>query len=127
MDVSDFEPIRDQATLAARERAWGNRATGPRVFLPKLLDHDDVVVLAARKAGSIVAGAILSLGAGAVGLSNLFTVGTELTTAFAGASVVAASLFPRVPVVGCESGPFFDAAERAGFGRVGRLDVWLRR
>jgi hypothetical protein len=42
------------------------------------------------------------------------------------ASIVAASLFPRLPIVGYEPGPLLDAAEQAGFVRVGRLAVWLR-
>ena len=50
----------------------------------------------------------------------------DLTTAFVGASSVAARLFPRTPIVGYESGPRLDAAEQAGFVRVGRLVVWLR-
>jgi hypothetical protein len=124
--AADLEPIRDQATLTAWERTWSGGATGRPVFLPDLLDRDDVVVLAARRADSIVAGAILSLGAGAVGLSNLFAVGTDLASAFVGASSVAARLFPRIPIVGYESGPLLDAAEQAGFVRVGRLVVWLR-
>lgn len=122
----DWKPVRDDATLSAWETAWGTGATGPRIFRPTLLARDDVVVLAAREAEAIVAGAILNLGAGVVGLSNLFVVDAELTDAFSGAAAAAARLFPRMALVGYEAGAFLDAAEQAGFERVGRLVVWLR-
>ena len=122
----DWQPVRDDGTLSAWETAWGTGAAGPRIFRPTLLARDDVVVLAAREAEAIVGGAILSLGAGVVGLSNLFAVGADLSDAFAGATAAAARLFPRTSLVSYEAGAFLDAAEQAGFERVGRLVVWLR-
>jgi hypothetical protein len=122
----DWKPVCDDTTLSAWETAWGTGATGPRIFRPALLARDDVVVLAAREAEAIVGGAILSLGAGVVGLSNLFVVGADLGNAFAGATAAAGRLFPGMALVGYETGPFLDAAEQAGFERVGRLVVWLK-
>ncbi len=126
MGPLDWKAVRDNATLAAWETAWSEGDTGPRVFRPALLDRDDVVVLAAREAEAIVAGAILSLGAGLVGLSNLFGVDADLGDAFSGAAAAAGRLFPGMAVVGYETGTFVDAAEQAGFERVGQLAVWLK-
>ena len=122
----EWEPVRDVATLAAWESAWDEDDAGRHIFRPALLDRDDVVVLAARRAKAIVGGAVLSLGAGVVGLSNLFVVDAELADAFSGAATVAGRLCPGMALVGYVAGASLDAAERAGFQCIGRLVVWLK-
>lgn len=122
----DCDPVRDEATLRAWETAWDGEAGGAHVFRSALLARDDVV-LAPREAEAIVAGAILSLDAGVVGLSNLFAVNVDLAAAFTGVTAAAHRLYPQLALVGYEAGAFLDAAQRAGFERVGRLIVWLKR
>lgn len=121
-----WEPLRDAAAFTAWEAAWRGDGDGPRVLLPALLQQDGVVVLGARSEGVLAGGAILSLGGGVVGLSNLFAPEEALVDAFAGAAAAAASLVPGLDVVGYEAGSHLEAAEEAGFLRLGPLVVWLR-
>ncbi|MET9609519.1 hypothetical protein ABZZ17_31385 [Streptomyces sp. NPDC006512] len=110
--------------LADWEAAWaGEEASG--LFRPGLLSPD-VVFLAGRSGGRIVAGAVLSTGGGVAGVSNLFApdaAGTD--SAWAAAVTTASGLWPALPLVGYEHGEDLDAAVRAGFAPVGPLRVWL--
>ncbi|MFF4319863.1 hypothetical protein [Streptomyces sp. NPDC001568] len=110
--------------LADWAAAWGGgEPSGP--FRPELL-RPDVAFLAGRAGGRIVAGAVLNVGGGVVGVSNLFApdpAGTD--SAWAAALDAAAELWPGLPVVGYEHGEDLDAAVRAGFAPIGPLRVWL--
>jgi hypothetical protein len=121
-----WEPVRDDAELAAWEAAWGSDPTAPRAFLPGLLGRDDVAILAARKSDAIVAGAILNSAAGVIGLSNVFAADLDPADAFASAATKAGRLWPGHELVGYQAGTSLDAAVRAGFEPIGRLVVWIK-
>ncbi|MFD8022371.1 hypothetical protein ACFV6G_18315 [Streptomyces lavendulae] len=142
-----WSEVRTAAELEAWEAAWGGGA-GTGLFRAELLARD-LVFLAGRSGGRIVAGAVASAGGGVVGVSNLFTADTADTADAADAadgpdaadgsagSVAAvdaawaavlgavAARWPGLPVVGYEQGADLDAAVRAGFTPIGPLRVWL--
>ena len=112
--------VRDEAELAQWERAWDGGVDG--LFLPALLEDPSVLVLAAP---DFTAGAVLSLGAGVVGVSNLFYGDQESDRVWRDCLIAASAYCPGLAVVGYEHGADLDAAERAGFTRLGPLRVWL--
>lgn len=123
IDGTAWERIRDAAELAAWEAAWADGATRG-IFRPSLLDLDSITFLAAREAGHIAAGAVLTRSAEVVGVSNLFArPGLDPWT---GCLASAAAMFPGATLVGYESGPDLAAALAHGFETVGPLKVWMR-
>jgi hypothetical protein len=121
-----WEAIRDSQTLTEWERAWADGDEPPGIFRPGLLARSDVALIAARRHGRIVAGAVLNRSATAVGLSNLFSAAGDADRAWAGAIATAAAHHPGLPIVGYERGDGLAAALRHGFLAVGSLRVWLR-
>ncbi|MGW7342922.1 hypothetical protein [Streptomyces sp. NPDC054854] len=116
--------VRDTGELADWEAAWGDGEPSG-LFRPALL-APDIAFLAGRSGGRIVAGAVLSLGGGVVGVSNLFAPGPAgADSAWAAVVGAAHELWPGLPVVGYEHGEDLDAAVRAGFAPLGPLRVWL--
>lgn len=121
----EWSAVTGPAGLADWEAAWdGEKSTG--LFHPALPGRD-IVFLAGRAGGRIVAGAVAHRGSGAVvGLSNLFAHDeADTDAAWAGALTAIAARWPDLPVVGYESGDDLDAAVRAGFTAIGPLRVWL--
>jgi hypothetical protein len=110
------------AELATWARAHG----GGDVFRPALLEDTRVRVLVRRDPGDRVAGAIASLGAGVVGVSNVFGHGAA-DEAWEGLVDAIERLLPGLPIVGYGTGEDLGAAVRAGFDPVGPLRVWIRR
>ncbi|GHA68368.1 hypothetical protein GCM10010305_08010 [Streptomyces termitum] len=113
------------ADLAAWALAWsGGDAAEAALFRPDLLDDPSVTVLAVPgPGGRILGGAVLSTGARATGVSNLFAAdGTEPGAVWA---AVLAAADPALPVVGYESGDDLAAALAAGLRPLGPLRVWL--
>ncbi|MFI8365770.1 hypothetical protein [Streptomyces sp. NPDC085466] len=111
--------------LAAWAHAWsGGDADEAALFRPALLDDPAVTVLTVPGPdGRILGGAVLSTGAGATGVSNLFAAdGTDPAAVWA-AALAAAD--PALPVVGYESGDDLTAALAAGLTELGPLRVWL--
>jgi hypothetical protein len=118
--------VRDPGELERWETAWRDEPSGPRLFLPGLLEHPEVAVLAAGERDDIAAGGILNLGGGAVGISNAFAGSSDPIEPYAGCVATANDLFPGMTLVGYESDEALDAATTAGFRPLGPLTVWLR-
>ncbi|MEU7550754.1 hypothetical protein AB0B01_00080 [Streptomyces sp. NPDC044571] len=120
----EWSRVRTVAELEAWETAWdGGECTG--LFHPGLLTGD-IALLAGSAGGVVVAGAVASVAAGVVGLSNVFTAeGTPADEAWRGGLTAVAQLWPDLPVVGYESGDDLDTAVRHGFTVLGPLRVWL--
>ncbi|MET8752748.1 hypothetical protein ABZW32_22020 [Streptomyces sp. NPDC004667] len=130
---TEWSGVRTAAELEAWEAAWDGGA-GTGLFHADLLARD-LVFLAGRSGGRIVAGAVASAGGGVVGVSNLFTVDGEgcdpavraaaVDAAWAAVLGAVAARWPGLPVVGYEQGEDLEAAVRAGFTPIGPLRVWL--
>jgi hypothetical protein len=112
--------VRCQAELAEWERAWDGGVSG--LFLPPLLEDPSVLVLAAP---GFAAGAVLSLGAGVVGVSNLYGGDQDPDRVWRECLAAVAAYRPGLPVVGYEHGDDLAAAEGVGFTPLGPLRVWL--
>jgi hypothetical protein len=113
----------DAARLAEWEAAWTESGDPAGVFRPGLLDASELVVLGGEVDGAIVAGVIANRSARLVGVSNLFgATGDEWSGALDAVSVA----FPRLDIVGYESGGMLDAAQRAGFRPIGPLRIWIK-
>ncbi|MFE6228046.1 hypothetical protein [Microtetraspora glauca] len=123
--AADWIRIDTPDALAAWALAWsGGDAGAADLFRPALLGDPAVTVVAVPgPGGRILGGAVLSTGAGATGVSNLFAAdGTEPAAVWA-AALAAAD--PALPVVGYESGDDLTAARAAGFADLGPLRIWL--
>ncbi len=120
-----WKRVVDAGHLARWEDAWGG-PDGPRgLFRADLLAHDNVMVMAAERAGQIVAGAILNHSATAVGISNFFALPDEGPESWTGCLAAVGSRCPHVPLVGYESADALQVAHRHGFQSVGPLRVWI--
>jgi hypothetical protein len=124
-DGASWERIGRPAELAQWEEAWRSGDGPVNLFRPGILGHDWVAVLAARRGGRIVAGAILSYGPAVVGVTNFFAHPGAGPVPWLGCLALAGSLFPGRTLVGYESGDELAEAERHGFERAGRLRVWI--
>ncbi|MFB6615223.1 hypothetical protein ACIGFK_23345 [Streptomyces sp. NPDC085524] len=121
----EWSEVAGEGELAAWEAAWdGGESTG--LFRPVLLG-EEIAFLAGRRDGRIVAGAVVNLAAGVVGVSNLFAHDeADTDAAWTGALTAAAVRWPGHDVVGYESGDDLATAVRHGFTPIGPLRVWLR-
>jgi hypothetical protein len=90
----------------------------------RLLQNPTVRVLAYRLDGVTLAGAIANRSDTVVGLSNVFRV--DDYEPWQQIVAVVTQHFPKLPIVGYESGGELATALRAGFDDVGPLRVWLR-
>jgi len=121
--------VRSEADLRRWTRAWAGEpatAEAPRIFAAGLIARADTSFLFAPAEGAPLCGAILSKGAGVVGLSNVFHSGIDPALAWQGLLCEAAKRFPRLPVVGYEAGDELAMARRAGFRSAGPLRVWCK-
>ncbi|MGT2531299.1 hypothetical protein ACU4GG_32790 [Streptomyces nojiriensis] len=121
----EWSEVAGEAELSAWEAAWdGEENTG--LFRPVLLG-EEIAFLAGRRDGRVVAGAVVNLAAGVVGVSNLFAHDeADTDAAWTGALAAAAARWPGHDVVGYESGDDLATAVRHGFTPIGPLRVWLR-
>ena len=88
----------------------------------RLLQDPTIRVLAHRLDG--VAGAIANRSDTVVGLSNVLQV--DDYEPWHHIVAVVTHHFPKLPIVGYESGGELATARRAGFDDIGPLRVWLR-
>lgn len=120
-------PSRTWSTIAspAELAEWTSHHDTAEVLLPGLLDRAHFRILAERRGGAIVAGAVARLGSGAVDVSNVYAVpGHAVDWSILVGAV--ASHFPGRPLVGYERGADLAAALEGGFQAVGDLRVWTR-
>ena len=117
--------IADPDALIVWETAWSEAGIPVGLFAPGLLADDSVAVLGKYADDRIVAGAILNLASGVVGLSNAFASADEDDALWSECLDAIAAYFPSLPVVGYESGPTLAAAHRHGFTSAGPLRVWI--
>ncbi|QEX25046.1 hypothetical protein FRZ61_49910 [Hypericibacter adhaerens] len=116
------------AALAAWEAAWRRDlpAGTSAIFRLVLLRDPAISFLAGIEADRIVAGCVLNLAAGAIGLSNLFGSDALTSAVWAGCREQARRLAPDLPIVGYEQAEALADAQAAGFRVLGPLRVWLK-
>ncbi|MGW0772125.1 hypothetical protein ACWD01_00395 [Streptomyces sp. NPDC002835] len=122
-----WAPLTTPAELAEWATAWDADEGLSALFRPELLADPFVTFLAGRSAddGRVVAGAVVNVGGGAAGLSNVFTTSGDTDAAWAGCVSSVSHLWPDLPAVGYEQGADLTSAVRHGYEEVGALRVWL--
>lgn len=122
-----IESVANEDTLVEWGLAW-NMTSPARtaMFLPELLDHNDLLFLAEREGHQITAGLIANRSAGAVGISNFFASSTGARAFLSRALAAVSEHFPQLPIVGYASGPELGVMFSIGFEAVGPLRVWVR-
>jgi hypothetical protein len=137
--------VTTEAELAAWEAGWQGGASGPRLFLPKLLEDPEIAFLGVWDGGGVVAGLAVNRSRRGfqphttddgrpttddrrretvVGVSNIFLPaenGERWRAALLGA---AEAVFPGLPLVGYEHGADLRAMQALGFESLGGLRVW---
>lgn len=89
-------------------------------------DDPGFAMFTGRRGLNVVAGFMLYRAEGVVGVSNVVAETADAPAVWRTLVVLAAQAFPRLPLVGYESGCELEAAEEAGFERGDRLRVWVR-
>jgi hypothetical protein len=79
-----------------------------------------------RRGFQVVAGGMLYCSDGVVGLSNVVAEAADAVAVWRSLILLSARTFPRLPVVGYESGSELAAALDAGFEIADPLRVWVR-
>ncbi len=126
-----FEPLFDanwiRGTIPppgpSTDIVW-QRETKGAAILP--YDDPDFAMFTGRRGFKVVAGFMLYRAQEVVGLSNVVAETTDAAAVWRSLSVLAARTFPRLPLIGYESGRELEAAEAAGFERGDRLRIWVR-
>jgi hypothetical protein len=123
--------VAQPAELAAWEKAWraasgnGEGSFSPSLFRPALLVDPDLAILALFRDDAIFGGAIANRAAGAIGLSNVFAVESDLEVVWAMAVCHAGAAFPGLPIVGYEAADALACPRKLGFEPLTPLKVWI--
>lgn len=89
--------------------------------------HDpNFAMFTGRRGFRVVAGGMLYRAGGVVGLSNVVAEAADAVTVWRSLILLASRTFPRLPVVGYESGSELAAALDAGFEIGDPLRIWVR-
>jgi hypothetical protein len=118
--------IDDPSDLVAWESAWSgpSEEKQERIFVPPILDDEEVAFLAGYRGEQIVAGVIANRTGEVVGMSNVFLPEENALGFSAGCVASIIDAFPGLPIVGYEGGPALKIARRLGFEAIGPLRIW---
>jgi len=112
-------PIGSAATDIEWQRATQGKAPWPY--------HDpNFAMFTGRRGFRVVAGGMLYRAAGVVGLSNVVAEAADAVTVWRSLILLASRTFPRLPLVGYESGSELAAALDAGFEIGDPVRIWVR-
>ena len=125
-DDPSWGAVTDRGELVRWEAAWASGGEVIGLFQPALLADPDCAVLACRRDGAQVGGAIAYTAGGVTGISNVFKSGIADDPLWAGAVRAIARVRPGLPIVGYERGEDLAAARQAGFTVLGPLRIWAR-
>ena len=125
-DDPSWGAVTDRGELVRWEAAWAGGGEVIGLFQLALLDDPDCAVLACRRDGAQVGGAIAYTAGGVTGISNVFKSGIADDPLWAGAVRAIARVRPGLPIVGYERGEDLAAARQAGFTVLGPLRIWAR-
>jgi hypothetical protein len=100
------------------------RETQSSSVLP--FDDPAFALFTGRRGFRVVAGGMLYRADGVVGISNVVAEAADAVAVWRSLILLAAQAFPRLPVVGYESGGELEAALDAGFELGDPLRVWVK-
>jgi hypothetical protein len=115
-----------RAAMPAGEATGGiewRRETEASTPLP--FGDENFAMFTGRRGFAIVAGGMLYRSEGAVGITNVIAETADAVSVWRSLILLAAQTFPRLPVVGYESGAELAAALDAGFELGDPLKVWV--
>jgi hypothetical protein len=110
------------ATDASTDIEWRRESEGKG--LP--IGDSNFALFTGRRGFRIVAGGMLYRGEGVVGLSNVVAEAADAVAVWRSLILLSAQTFPRLPLVGYESGGELAAALDAGFEIGDPLKVWVQ-
>jgi hypothetical protein len=102
---------------------WQHETAGKAV-LP--FDDPNFAMFTGRRGFAVVAGGMLYRADGVVGLSNVVADAADAVAVWRSLSLLATRMFPRMPLVGYESGSELLAALDAGFEIGDPLRIWVK-
>lgn len=102
---------------------WQREAKGA-ADLP--FDDPNFAMFTGRRGFETVAGGMFYRAEGVVGLSNVVASAADARGVWRALALLAAQTFPRLPLVGYESGDDLDAARDAGYEVGDRLRIWVK-
>jgi hypothetical protein len=111
------------ATDATSDIVWQRDSESKGQSLP--FDDPNFVLFTGRRGFRVVAGGMLYRSDGVVGLSNVVAEAADALAVWRSLILLSAHTFPRLPVVGYESGSELAAAVDAGFEIGDPLKVWV--
>ncbi len=89
-------------------------------------DDPDFAMFTGRRGFQVVAGGMFYRADGVVGLTNVVADAGDARTVWRALALLAARTFPRLPLVGYESGDELKAAREAGYEIGDKLRIWVR-
>ncbi|OFW96852.1 MAG: hypothetical protein A3D94_14315 [Alphaproteobacteria bacterium RIFCSPHIGHO2_12_FULL_66_14] len=126
-----FEPLFEARWIRNAMPAAGpssdivwQRETNGAAGLP--FGDPDFALFTGRRGFRVVAGGMLYRAEGVVGLSNVVADAPDARAVWRSLALLAAQTFPRLPLVGYESGDELKAASDAGFEVGDKLRIWVR-
>jgi hypothetical protein len=103
---------------------WQRETESKSASLP--FDDSNFALFAGRRGFQLVAGGMLYRSDGVVGLSNVVADAADAVSVWHSLALLSAQTFPRLPLVGYESGVELEAALDAGFEIGDPLRVWVK-
>ena len=117
--IRNVMPLADPSS----DIVW-QRETSGAAGLP--FDDPAFAMFTGRRGVHVVAGGMFYRAEGVVGLSNVVADAADARAVGRALALLAARTFPRLPLVGYESGDELKAASDAGFEIGDRLRVWVK-
>lgn len=108
---------------ASSDIVWTRETSGNRPFP---FADPDFAMFTGRRGFAIVAGGTLYRAEGVVGISNVVAEAADAVSVWRSLALLATKTFPRLPLVGYESGAELGAALDAGFEAGDPLRVWVK-
>ncbi len=106
--------------------SWARAKAGGKAFPAALFSDENFAMFSGSRNGVVVAGGTLYRADGVVGISNVTADVDEAPAVWRDLSILAASTFPGLPLVGYESGGELKAARKAGFELGDPLRIWVK-
>ena len=103
---------------------WQRDTESKGASLP--FDDPNFALFTGRRGFEVVAGGMLYRSDGVVGLTNVVADAADAVSVWRSLALLSAQTFPRLPLVGYESGAELEAALNAGFEIGDPLKVWVR-
>jgi hypothetical protein len=109
------------ATGPSSDIVWERGGKGP---FP--VDDENFTMFTGRRGFQVVAGGTIYRAEGMVGISNVVADAADAVAVWRQLALLAVRTFPRLPLVGYESGAELQAAVDAGFELGDPLKIWVR-